>query len=113
MQCRTLVAQLGRHYSELQAQNAEVIVILGDRPELAKRYASQLKLPFPVAADPKRSVYHRYGLEKSMLLQRTAAVVVDRAGIVRYLHRTTNPLPWLNEFRALFQAVQELNQAPE
>ena len=68
MQCRAHVAQLGRMYQNFQAAGAEVLVILGDTPERARRYAETLKAPFPVLADLDRSIYHRFDLEKSLIV---------------------------------------------
>jgi len=109
MQCRALVAQLGRRYTDFQKENTDVLVILGDTIENARRYADQLKLPFPVLSDPERQVYHRYGLHKVFLLQRTAALIIDRAGFLRYLRRVVNPLTWLGEFEELFDSVRQVN----
>ena len=89
---------------------AEIIVILGDSMERAREYASALKLPFPVLSDPKREVYRIYELEKYfMLMQRTASLVIDHDGIVRYLKRTTLPNVWLQESRELFGFVDSIN----
>ena len=89
---------------------AEIIVILGDSMERAREYVSALKLPFPVLSDPEREVYRIYELEKYfMLMQRTASLVIDRAGIVRYLKRTTMPNVWLQESREIFGFVDSLN----
>jgi peroxiredoxin len=69
-----------------------------------------LKLPFPVLSDPEREVYSIYELEKFlMLIQRTASIVVEREGRVRYLKRTTSPNTWLQESRELFGFVDSLN----
>ena len=109
MQCRSLVAQLGRMYKEFQAAGAEVLVILGDTSERALRYAQSLKAPFPVLADPDRTIYHLFGLEKAMLvIQRTASLVIDQQGVIRYIKRTTNPMIWLQESRELLIFVQGL-----
>jgi peroxiredoxin len=109
MQCRTHAAQLGRLYPELQAAGAEVLVVLGDSIERATRYAASLNLPFPVLADAAHDVYHRFDLERAYLvIQRTASVVVDRGGTIRYLKRATNPQTWLHESQELLQAVQAL-----
>jgi len=109
MQCRSHVAQLGRLYPELQAAGAAVLVILGDSVERAKRYGAALHTPFPILADPSQTVYHRFGLDKALLvIQRTASVVVDRSGRIRYLKRATNPTTWLQESRELLQVVQAL-----
>jgi peroxiredoxin len=89
----------------------EIIVILGDTLEKAKEYAEALQLPFPVLSDPQREVYLKYELEKYFLLfQRTASLVIDRDGIVKYLKRTTMPNVWLQESRELFGFVDSLNE---
>jgi peroxiredoxin len=100
---------LGRLYSEFQAANAEVLVILGDSLERAQSYAGLLHLPFAVLADPQRVVYHQFGLEKTLVvIQRTASVVIDKNGIIRYLKRATNPMQWLQESQEVLRAAQAL-----
>ena len=97
-------------YDQLREEGADVMVILGDSLERARQYHDLLKLPFPVLADPGRKVYTMYELEKFFLLiQRTASLVVDRFGIVRYLKRTTNPMTWLQESRELLGFVGSLS----
>ena len=111
MQCRTHVAQLGRLYPEFQSEGAEVLIILGDTVQRAKRYVEALHLPFPVLADPDRQVYHQYGLEKALVfVQRTASIVVDQTGTIRYFKSATNPYKWLQEGRELLQAVHYLKE---
>ncbi len=107
MQCRSHAAQLGRAYAQLKAAHIEVLVILGDSLEKAQNYAATLHLPFPVLSDPERTVYHRYGLEKALIfMQRTASLVVDPSGVVRYLKRATNPMEWLSETQVLLEWVK-------
>jgi peroxiredoxin len=109
MQCRTLAAQLGRLYPEIKAAHSDVLLLLGDSPEHARQYAQSLKLPFPVLADEARAVYHQFDLEKAFLvIQRTASVIVDRAGIIRYMKRSTNTMIWLQESRELVEAVRQI-----
>src|SRR5271157_4986175 len=112
MQCRAHAAQLGRMYKQFHEAGAEIIVILGDTMERAQEYVRALNLPFPVLSDPERQVYRIYELEKYFLLiQRTASLVIDQAGVVRYLKRTTSPLVWLQESREIFGFVDSLNEA--
>ena len=102
---------MGRLYSEFQAANAEVLVILGDSLERAQSYAGLLHLPFPVLADPQRAVYHQYGLDKALVvIQRTASVLIDKGGIIRYLKRATNPMVWLQESQEILGAAQALSK---
>jgi peroxiredoxin len=109
-QCRTHVTQLGRMYEQFREAGAEIIVILGEDVEKAREYAEGINLPFPILADPGRNVYNLYELEKYfMLFQRTASLVVDKDGLVRYLKRTTVPNFWLQEARELFGFVDSLN----
>jgi peroxiredoxin len=111
MQCRSHVAQLGRLYPEFQSDGAEVLVVLGDTTQRAQSYVETLHLPFPVLADPDRQVYHQYGLEKALVLvQRTASIIVDRAGMIRYFKSATNPNTWLQEDSELLQAVHRLKE---
>jgi len=111
MQCRSHVAQLGRLYRDFEAAGAEILVILGDTPERAQAYARLLKTPFPVLSDPDRAVYHRYDLEKALLvIQRTASIVVDRHGVIRYIQRAINPMLWLQDSGELLQFVVSLGQ---
>lgn len=108
-QCRTHVGHLGNLYDQLKEENTEVIVILGEGMEKAREYAESIHLPFPILCDPDREVYHLYELEKYFLLfQRTASLVVDKHGIVRYLKRTTVPNVWLQESRELLGFVFSL-----
>ncbi len=100
---------MGRLNTDLQAAGSQVLVILGDTLERARGYGEVLHLPFPVLSDPQRAVYHRYGLEKALrLIQRTASIVVDRDGIVRYLSRSVDPTRWLSESRRVLEAVRGL-----
>ena len=109
MQCRSHSAQLGRSFKEFQDANCEVLLILGESLEKAKRYVDSLHLPFPVLVDPERSVYHQYGLEKAMIfIQRTASVVIDRNGVIRYVKTATNPMVWLQESQELLRFIKSM-----
>jgi peroxiredoxin len=102
---------LGRLYKDFLNENCDVLLILGEAVDKAKRYAEVLHLPFPVLADPERKVYHLYGLDKAFLfVQRTASVVVDPTGIIQYLKQTVNPMTWLAESKELLQVVQNLKR---
>ncbi len=111
MQCRSHAAQLGRLYNEFKAENYEILVILGEPVEMAKRYAESLRLPFPVLADPERKIYHQYGLEKSFFLQRTASILIDRSGMIQYIRSVTNPIPWLQETQEVLNLIKSLTGA--
>jgi peroxiredoxin len=99
---------LGRHFDDFKELNFEVLVILGDTVEKAKRYCESLHLPFPVLADPKRGVYQQYGLQRSFFIQRTASVIIDCDGIIRYIRTATNPMIWMQETVEVLKLVRTL-----
>ena len=106
MQCRAHVAQLGRMNDEFVKAGAQILVILGDTADLARRYGETLNLPFPVLSDPDRELYHRFELQKNFIgLQRTASVIVDENSVILYLKRSTNPMLWLKESKELLHAI--------
>ncbi len=112
MQCRSHVTQLGRLYEQFRSAGADVLVIIGADLARAQEYARQTSAPFPILSDPERLVYLEYELEKYfVLVQRTASLVIDKSGIVRYLKRTTLPHVWLQESRELFGFVDSLNES--
>ncbi len=77
-QCRIHVNQLGRMYDQFKEAGAEILVILGEDVDKARKYADGINLPFPILSDPNRDIYLLYELEKYFLLyQRTASLVID------------------------------------
>lgn len=103
------MSQLRDLHQEFRSSGAEVLVILGATLEQAQRYAGRLKAPFPVLADPERKVYETFGLEKVyVFIQRTASVIIDKEGVIRYLKRVTNSREWRQESRELLGFVYSL-----
>lgn len=105
--CQKHVAQLKQLYSALQSQHTAVLVIGGGSRAEAEQLASRLQVPFPVLADADREVYHRYGLEKVMSLQRSGIIVIDKEGRVSYSHSTTLPIAGLDRV-ALMSALENI-----
>ena len=98
---------MGRKNNEFVKAGAQILIILGDTLDRARGYAETLKTPFPVLADPERDIYHRYELDKNFIgIQRTASVIVDQNGLIRYLKRSANPMTWLQESKELMLAVE-------
>ena len=68
------------------------------------------KLPFPVLVDqdPDRAVYRRYGLDKVLFaLQCSGTFLIDKQGIVCYIHQVTN-LQASVEKEELMREVEQL-----
>jgi peroxiredoxin len=106
LQCRSHVAQLGRLNDEFVKAGVQVLVIIGEPLERARKYAEALKAPFPVLADPERTIYHRFELTKNFIgIQHTASVIVDPNGVISYIKRAMNPMTWLQESKELVRII--------
>ncbi|HHY58708.1 MAG TPA: redoxin domain-containing protein [Chloroflexi bacterium] len=82
------MAQLRQDYDQFVARDIEVVVV---GPEDAKAFASYFTkeaLPFIGLPDPKASVLKLYGQEVNIfkLGRMPAQVMIDKAGIARYVH---------------------------
>lgn len=88
-----------------------MLVIGPGTVEQARRYAQRFRLPFSVAADPDRSVYRRFGLNRILLrlLQRSGVFLLDGTGTIRFAHAATNPEASL----PIQQVLENLRQLAE
>ncbi|MBI2847382.1 MAG: redoxin domain-containing protein [Chloroflexi bacterium] len=75
-------------YHQFIDAGAEVIAIVNDSLEKAKKYFQEHDIPFPCLADPERKAYNLYQVESRItsLGQRPGLFVIDRESIVRYTH---------------------------
>lgn len=88
-----------------------MLVIGGGDREAAERTSKSLKLPFPVLADPDREVYQRYDLTKVLIaVQRSGTFLIDKQGVMRYIHQVSNPQASLDRDE-LLREVEKL-QSP-
>lgn len=91
---------------EFVKAGVQVLVILGDTLERAGRYAESLKAPFPVLADPERTIYHKFELQKNFIgIQHTASIIADPNGVITYIKRAMNPMTWLQESKELIRII--------
>ncbi len=108
------MAQLRQDYSQFVARDVEVVVA---GPEDAKAFAEYFRkesLPFIGLPDPKANVLKLYGQEVNLfkLGRMPAQVLIDKAGIARYVHygHSMSDIPENKELLAL---ADELNARQE
>lgn len=98
-------------YEGFVARNAVVVVAGPEGPRQFKAYWESEGLPFVGLPDPKHSVLRRYGQEVSLfkLGRMPAQVIVDRAGIARYVHygKSMSDIPANEE---LFDLLDKINE---
>ena len=100
-------------YEQLRARDTEVLIIGGGSRKGAERLSARLTLPFPVLVDPDpdRAVYRRYGLDKVLIaLQRSGTFLIDKQGIVRYIHQVTNPEEIIQRVAERMRERSEINR---
>ena len=82
------MAQLRQDSAQFKALGAEIIVVGPEKRDAFARYWVQEELPFVGLPDPRSSVLKLYGQEVKLfkLGRMPAQVIVDRNGVVRYVH---------------------------
>lgn len=112
MTCQMHAAALVKAYVELRGAGFEVVVVGGGSEADAVKMGQRIKAPFPVAADVERSTYGRYGVDKALLvIQRSAAFVVDSDGHIVYAHRSMNPAGGL-DLPSILEVVRHSSSVP-
>ena len=82
------MAQLRQDYQEFAARDVEVVVVGPEDAGAFSEYFTKASLPFIGLPDPKASVLKLYGQEVSLfkLGRMPAQVLIDKAGVARYVH---------------------------
>jgi peroxiredoxin len=91
------MAELGefaKHYDELRALDVQVLGVSVDSVQQAQLARERLSAPFPILSDSDRKVMELYGtrspvyrLRDGSSLNTPTLVLIDRKGIVRWIHQ--------------------------
>jgi peroxiredoxin Q/BCP len=105
------MAQLRQDYSKFTNLDTEVVVIGPEGKNSFKKYWTDNKLPFLGLPDPTHQVLKLYGQEIKILKfgRMPAQAIIDRKGIVRYLHYGLS-MSDIPENTDLLNIISELNQ---
>jgi peroxiredoxin len=84
---------LGREFRS-EAPDAPLLLGIGPGGEQAAAIAARsLRLDYPLFGDPKSVVFRRFGYRTVLgIIRQSGTVVIDRQGIVRVAHRSSNPV---------------------
>ena len=108
------MAQLRQDYQEFVKRGAKVVVVGPENADAFAAYFSKHDLPFIGLPDPKSSVLKLYGQEVNLfkLGRMPAQVIVDKAGIARFVHygHSMSDIPENAEVLAL---LDQLNKPPD
>jgi peroxiredoxin len=99
------MAQLRQDYSQFTARDIEIVVVGPENASSFSSYWEKESLPFIGLPDPKASVLKLYGQEVNLfkLGRMPAQVLIDKAGIARYVHygHSMSDIPQNKEILAL------------
>jgi peroxiredoxin Q/BCP len=103
------MAQLRQDYQEFVRRQAQVIVVGPEDARAFEAYWREQNLPFVGLPDPKASVLKLYGQEVNLfkLGRMPAQVIVDKAGIARFVHygHSMSDIPENTEVLALLDQL--------
>lgn len=107
------MAQLRQDYDKFKALDTEIVVVGPEGPDAFEKYFVENDLPFIGLPDPKSSVLKLYGQEVNIfkLGRMPAMVVIDKRGIVRFVHygHSMSDIPKNEDMLA---TLEELNKTP-
>jgi peroxiredoxin len=105
------MAQLRQDYAQFRERDAEIVVVGPEGRMVFAAYWQAANLPFVGLPDPGHTVLKLYGQEVKLfkLGRQPAQVIVDKAGMARYVHygHSMADIPPNSELLAL---LDELNQ---
>jgi len=109
------MAQLRQDYQEFVNRQTMIVVIGPENAVAFGDYWRTNSLPFIGLPDPKASVLKLYGQEVNLfkLGRMPAQVLVDKAGVARYVHygHSMSDIPGNEEILALVDEINTLQKA--
>jgi peroxiredoxin len=103
------MAQLRQDYQQFEARGTEIVVVGPEDADSFAKYWQKESLPFIGLPDPKHWVLKLYGQEVNLfkLGRMPTQVLIDKAGIARYVHYGHNmaDIPKNEEILALCDEI--------
>ncbi len=86
-------------FAEYEQRGIQIAAIYGQGFGAVRKFAEREQFPFPVLVDANRSVIRQYGVYvrinfESWNMARPSTVLIDSAGIVRFVFVGKNQLEW-------------------
>ncbi len=111
MGCLAHAAQLERERVKVEAAGAKIVAVGPGTDAAAERVAKLFGVGYPVFGDRRAAVYGVFGFKRVLaVVQQSGAAVIDRDGVVRYIHRTGNFMDALH-FDEIMRTLGDLRGA--
>jgi peroxiredoxin len=98
-QCNAAVAKLGKGRQAFTEAGVRVLVAVPEDRDAAAAWKTTKNVPFEVVVGQSGSAHEEVGLLRKVfgLVQQSGTILLDRGGVVRYTHASTNPGASYNE----------------
>jgi len=84
--CYPHLIELNRHYPQLQAAGAELLLVASTNAEQSRQVVRDLGLAMPLLSDPRCTSFRAYGVGQALGAPLPAQFVLDARGRLRYRH---------------------------
>jgi peroxiredoxin len=105
------MSQLRDNHSQFTERDTVILVVGPEGPKRFKNYWGEHKLPFIGLPDPTHSVLKTYGQQIKIFKfgRMPAQAIIDRKGIVRYIHYG-NSMSDIPPTEDLLEIIDQINQ---
>jgi peroxiredoxin len=105
------MSQLRDYHSQFTERDTVILVVGPEGPKRFKNYWGEHKLPFIGLPDPTHSVLKTYGQQIKIFKfgRMPAQAIIDRKGIVRYIHYG-NSMSDIPPTEDLLEIIDQINQ---
>lgn len=76
--CNLRIYELSKHYEALQRHNVVMIAVFHSNKDTIKKFVGRKSRPFPLLADPTKSIYTLYDVKRSVPMLMLAMMNVSR-----------------------------------
>lgn len=84
--------QLGQAARGFEKRNTAILTVGPGGASRAEWLARLIRAPYPIAADPDRSLFRRFGLVRSYFaIEQSGSALIGPTSLVRWIRRATNP----------------------
>jgi peroxiredoxin len=92
-QCNAHVQNMAKNKADFDAANVSVLIAVPEGPADAAAWKAKKNIPFPVVVGKAGTAHAEVGLLRKVFgaIQQSGSILLDKDGVVRYAHVSTNP----------------------
>jgi peroxiredoxin len=92
-QCNAAVQNMAKNSAEFDAASVKVLVAVPEEISDAAAWKAKKNIPFPVVVGKSGTAHAEVGLLRKVFgaIQQSGSILLDKDGVVRYAHVSTNP----------------------